>query len=123
MLDRGRSKDVARILLACIRLLNGVAAVVAPGLLARQIGIDPDKNPGIRYVFRMFGIRTVLIGIDLLVQQGDRRAESLRQAILIHASDTLAAFLASLSSNFPQRSKLVVAISALNTALAVYASR
>ena len=42
----------------------------------------------------MFGIRTVLIGAELLMQTGDRRAEALRRAILIHASDTLAALLA-----------------------------
>ena len=66
--------DVARVLLASIRLLNGGLALVAPGFLARQIGVDPEANPGIAYVFRMFGIRTVLIGAELLVQTGERRS-------------------------------------------------
>jgi hypothetical protein len=116
-------RDYARILLAGIRLLNGVAALLVPGFLARQLGIDPDANPGVKYVFRMFGIRTVLIGAELLVQTGDRRAEALRRAVLIHAADTLAAFLATLSPQFPKNGRVIVWISAVNTALAIIANR
>src|ERR1700694_938674 len=120
--DKGM-RDYARILLALIRLGNGLAALLVPGFLARQVGIDPDANPGALYVFRMFGIRTVLLGIELFTQTGDRRAEALRRAILIHASDTLAAFLATLSGSFPKTGRLIVYISAANTVLAVIASR
>ena len=116
-------RDYARVLLAGIRLLNGSLALLVPGFLARQIGADPDANPGILYVFRMFGIRTVLIGAELLLQTGDRRAEAVRRSVVIHASDTLAAFLATLSGNFPKKSRTIVWISALNTLLAVLANR
>ena len=115
--------NVARILLALIRLVNGGAALLVPGFLARQIGVDPDANPGVVYVFRMFGIRTVVIGVELLVTSGERRSEALRRAVLIHASDTLAAYLATLASNFPKRGRLIVWISASNTALAIIANR
>jgi hypothetical protein len=118
-----RTRDYARILLAWIRLLNGFAALLIPGFLARQIGVDPDANPAVTYVLRMFGIRTVLIGAELLVQTGDRRAEALRRAILIHASDTLAAFLASLSPRFPKQGRTIIWISAANTVLALIANR
>src|ERR1700681_2401676 len=116
-------RDYARILLALIRLANGLLALLVPGFLARQVGIDPDANPGALYVFRMFGIRTVLLGAELLIQTGDRRAEAVRRAVLIHASDTLAAYLATLSSSFPSRGKLIVWISAANPVLAFFASR
>ena len=115
--------DLARVLLGWIRLANGLGALLAPGFLARQIGVDPVANPAIKYVFRMFGIRTVLIGLDLLSQNGERRAQSLRRAILIHASDTLAAWLATRSGRFPRRSRIIVWISAVNTVLAVIANR
>jgi hypothetical protein len=115
--------DYARVALACIRLLNGGAALLAPGFLARQIGIDPDANPGVRYVFRMFGVRTVLIGADLLLPAGPRRSDALHRAALIHASDTLAALLAALSRQFPKRGRVIVGISALNTLLALVADR
>lgn len=116
-------RDLARVLLALIRLANGSAALLAPGFLARQVGVDPDANPGVVYVFRMFGIRTVLIGAELLMQTGDRRDEALRRAVVIHASDTLAAVLASVSGNFPKRGRIIVGISAVNTLLALIASR
>jgi hypothetical protein len=115
--------DYARVLLGCIRLLNGGLALVAPGFLARQIGVDPDANPGIVYVFRMFGIRTVLVGAELLQPHGPRRDDALKRAVLIHASDTLAAFLAAMSAQFPKSGRGVVAISALNTLLAIIANR
>jgi len=118
-----RIADYARVLLACIRLLNGGLALLAPGFLARQIGVDPDANPGILYVFRMFGIRTVLIGAELVMAPSDRRDEAVKRAVVIHASDTLAAFLAAMSKNFPTSSRTIVGISALNTLLAVFANR
>jgi hypothetical protein len=116
-------REYARVLLACIRLLNGGAALLVPGFLARQIGVDPNANPGVVYVFRMFGIRTVLLGAELLVVSGERRSEAVRRAVLIHASDTLAAFLATRSSQFPKQGRTIVFISALNTALAIVANR
>src|SRR5690348_10351394 len=122
-MPRVRLSDYARVLLASIRLLNGGLALLAPGFLARQIGVDPETNPGITYVFRMFGIRTVLIGAELLQPPGDRRDEALQRAILVHASDTLAASLAALSGQFPKSGRVIVGISALNTVLAVLANR
>src|SRR5262249_38534180 len=116
-------QDVARVLLALIRLFNGLAALLVPGMLARQLGVDPERSPATLYVFRMFGIRTVLIGAELLVSSGEKRVDATRQAVLIHASDTLAAWLATRSGVFPERGKLIVWISALNTALAVLANR
>jgi hypothetical protein len=115
-----RAADAARVLLAGIRLVNGLAALVAPGFLARRIGVDPVANPGITYVFRMFGIRTVLVGAELLFPAGDRRAESVRTAVVIHASDTLAAWLAARTGRVPG---VIVWISAVNTVLAAAANR
>lgn len=122
MLAVNRLREPARILLACTRVLMGLLGLLAPGIPAKQIGVDPKANPGIEYVFRMFGIRTVLIGVELLMQTGDRRAEALRRAVLIHASDTLAAYLAARSGYFPKQGRIIVWISAANTILAVIAN-
>jgi hypothetical protein len=109
-------------LLAGIRLFNGGAALLAPGFLARQAGIDPASNPGAIYFIRLFGIRTVVIGVQLLVLTGEQRSEALRVGVLIHGSDTLAAAMAAASERLPSSTgKMLTAISALNTALAIYA--
>ena len=119
-----RMADLARILLACIRLFNGLAALFVPQQLAHRLGIDTDENPAALYVFRMFGIRTVLIALDLLAGPGPRRDQALRVAPLIHASDTVAAILAAQTGKLPQPTgRLVVVISAVNTALALIANR
>jgi hypothetical protein len=116
--------DYARILLGCIRLFNGGVALLAPQLLAKNIGIDPDATPGALYVFRMFGIRTVLIATDLLFESGEARDEAIRRAPLIHASDTLAAGIATMSGRLPGRSGFTITvISAVNTILALYARK
>src|SRR5919204_3533205 len=116
------SPDTARTLLACIRLINGGLALLAPGFLARRLGVDPDRQPAILYVFRMFGIRTVLIGADLLLQTDQQQADNVRRAVLIHASDTLAAGLAARTGRLPGAAGLTITlISAVNTLLALYA--
>jgi hypothetical protein len=105
-------------------LLNGALALVAPQLLAKRLGIDPRTTPAALYVFRMFGIRTVLIAMDLLLQSGQRRDDAIKQAPIIHASDTMAAALAALSGRMPGSSGLMITlISAVNTALALYARK
>jgi uncharacterized protein YjeT (DUF2065 family) len=119
-----RMADSARILLACIRLFNGLTALLVPQQLARRLGIDTDEYPAAMYVLRMFGIRTVLIGFDLLAPHGHRRQQAVKAAPIIHASDTLAAFLAGQNGHFPQpMARLTVVISAVNTGLAIIANR
>ena len=108
--------------LAVIRLVNGIVALFAPAWLARRLNVDPDKQPAMLYVFRMFGIRTVFIGADLWLNP-EGRARALRQGIVIHGSDTTAALIAFIFGQLPVRSALTaVAISSVNTALAVYAT-
>jgi len=116
--------NCARLALAAIRLFNGSAALLAPHLLAERLGVKPSDNQAIIYVFRMFGIRTILIGLELLVTDGDALAQSVQRGILIHASDTTAAALAGLTGQLPPRAGVTTTlISATNTMLAIAAFR
>jgi hypothetical protein len=113
-------RDYARILLAGIRLFNGAAALFAPTLLARQFRDNP--NSAVIYVLRLFGVRTIIVGIELLVPDEEVRASALRYAIPIHASDTLSAALAGIQGQLPPHvSIMLTAISGVNTALAIVA--
>jgi hypothetical protein len=119
-----RSYDYARIALGLIRLFNGGVALLAPQLLAGRLGIDARTSPAALYVFRMFGIRTVLIALDLLIESDKRRADAINQAPIIHASDTLAACIAMMSGRMPGNSGVMITvISAINTGLALYARK
>ena len=113
-------RDYARILLAGIRLLNGAAALFAPTLLARQFGDTP--NHSVIYALRLFGVRTIIIGIELLVPDEESRAIALRYAIPIHASDTLSAALAGMQGQLPPRTAIMLTtLSGVNTTLAIIA--
>lgn len=118
-----RVPGLARVALAAIRIVNGSAALAAPELLARNLGVRRDDDQAVQYVFRMFGIRTVVIGLQLLLPEGELRRASVRTAPIIHASDTTAAALAGITRQIPARAALIAtSISALNTALALTAA-
>ncbi len=121
MFDRPeRVRDYARILLAGIRIFNGGAALFAPAWMAGRLGDNP--NSAIIYALRLFGVRTIIIGVELLVPDEQRRANALRYAIPIHASDTITAALAGIQGQLPRRTSiLLTALSGLNTTLAVLA--
>jgi hypothetical protein len=112
--------DLARLLLAGVRLTMGTAGLLAPGLVIRRLDIDPATQPGMRYPLRMFGIRTVLIGADLLVPDARRRWHAERLAPVVHGSDTVSAFLAWRRGDLPrQAGAMATAISAVNLVLAL----
>ena len=112
----------ARYALAAIRIVNGLLAFVAPSVIIKRFGENPDKDAAAIYGLRLFGVRTVLIGADLITQRGEPLEHSIKQAVLIHASDTLTAATLGTSKRIrPRMAVPITLISALNTALAVAA--
>jgi hypothetical protein len=121
--DRGVVRG-ARIALAGIRIFNGGTALFAPGVFAARTGVPASMDGPVLYPWRMFGIRTVLVGTDLLTRNEEVRRHALRVAVIVHASDTAAAFAALRSGQVPRKTAVpAVAISALNTLLAMLARR
>jgi hypothetical protein len=113
---------VARRALAGIRIVNGGVALLAPGFIIRQFGESPEKDNAAVYGLRMFGVRTVLIGLDLVVLSGAARRRALGQAVIIHASDTASAAALGLTGRVKPRTAVTLTlISATNTGLAVTA--
>ena len=116
-----RLGDAARVMLAAIRIFNGVMGLLAPARPARRIG-SPEGTP--LYPWRMFGIRTVFIGAELLSRDPARRDRAVRLALPIHASDTVSAALGGLRGETSRRTSLLLtAISGTNTLLALLARR
>jgi len=112
----------ARTALGVVRLVNGTIALVAPEKFLHVIGIDPDQNRVATYVLRMFGIRTIFLGLDLLSGEGAARDSAVRRAVFIHATDTVAAVLAGATGALPMRAAVSGAVtSTVNTALSVIA--
>ena len=119
VIDASRARKV----LAGIRLVNGGLALVAPQSLLRRLGTDPDRDPSGIYPFRMLGIRTLLIGADLLLLTGEQSRRATKMAVVIHASDTATAATCLVKGYLPRKAGIVATvISGVNTILAVIAA-
>jgi hypothetical protein len=114
---------VSRYALGGIRVVNGALALVAPAVIQKRLG-DPaaDRNAAAIYGLRLFGVRTVLIGADLIRLRGEALRHAVRSAPLIHASDTATVLMLHRNKQLPtQMARPLALISGLNTVLAVTA--
>jgi hypothetical protein len=114
---------VTRYALGGIRIINGALGLLAPAVIMKRLGdTAPDRNAAAIYGLRMFGVRTVVIGADLLRSDGDALSRALSAAPLIHASDTATVLtLLRRKQLAPELARPLALISGVNTALAVTA--
>jgi hypothetical protein len=115
--------NTARFALGAIRLIAGTTGLLAPAMIISRFGDDnPTDNPAAIYGLRLFGIRTVLLGADLIRLHGRDLDRALLQAPLIHASDTATVLTLQRNKQLsPERARPLALISGLNTVLAVTA--
>ena len=110
----------ARIALGLVRLANGSLALFAPDVLGKRLGVATKDSPGLGYGLRLFGVRTVLLGLGLLRARNDAESPVVRQALVVHTADTAAALVVMQRGELPAKgAKLAVAASAINIVLAV----
>jgi hypothetical protein len=116
--------QVPVVALGLIRLANGLWALFAPASLLRALGSSQAASPPATYILRMFGIRTIFLGLDLLARSPSGRREALERAPIIHATDALAAFSAGITRQLPPRAAAAtLGISSVNLGLAVVARK
>ena len=114
----------ARVGLGLIRIVNGALGLFAPRVLIGRIDDRQPASPAAVYAFRLFGVRTILIGRDLITLRGEELDRAVAAAPLIHASDTVTAVLVTVSGQVDRRrGATLIAISGLNTVLALLARR
>jgi hypothetical protein len=121
--DLGTVATATRYALGGIRIVNGAIGLVAPAVIQKRLGdTAPASNPAAIYGLRLFGVRTVVIGADLLRLRGDALTHAVRSAPLIHASDTLTVLtLLRKKQLAPELARPLALISGVNTLLAVTA--
>lgn len=118
-----RAQSWARYPLGAIRLFNGAASLFVPRQLGKRLGVDPDTSPAAVYVLRLFGVRTIYVGLELLIGRGEHLRHALRVAPAVHLSDTLAAYAAGKAGELPAKSaRMATVISSVNFVLAILAA-
>ena len=120
----GRISTGARYALGAVRVVNGVLGLVAPTFIARRLGDEhPERNAAAVYGLRMFGVRTIVIGLDLFQPPGEALDRAVRAAPLIHGSDTATVLTLQRREVLPAPlARPLAAISGVNTLLAVTAA-
>lgn len=115
----------ARRTLAQARLAVGIGALVAPRVLSRAFGIDPDANPATPYLARMFGAREVFMAAPFLMPApGLDESELAARAVPVDAADAVASLAAGLRGYLPWRAALpATAIAVAGTWLGTIASQ
>lgn len=117
-----RIGQAARFALAGIRMINGGLALIAPGVIIGRFDEQPASDNAAIYGLRMFGVRTVLLGIDLVALRGKPLRRALGQAVIIHGTDTVTAALLGVSGRVKQRTAIpLTLVSMTNTTLAITA--
>jgi hypothetical protein len=117
-----RVGQAARFALAGIRVINGGLALIAPGVIIGRFDEQPGSDSAATYALRMFGIRTVLLGVDLAALSGEPLRRALGQAVIIHGTDTATAASLGFSGRVRPRTAIpLTLISLTNTALAITA--
>jgi len=112
----------ARTLLGLIRMVNGAIGLAAPRLFISRFDPDHRPSPAAIYAFRLFGVRTVLIGLDLL-RDGPHVPRAVAAAPLIHGSDVATVVALGAQGSIPPRTaRVTTAISAVNLLLALVAA-
>jgi hypothetical protein len=95
-----------------------------PHVLVHRFSEQGQNATAATYAFRMFGIRTVIIGLELLMLKGAELQRAANIAPVIHGSDTVAAFLAARYGKLPRRMGIIlITISAINTVLSLIGRR
>jgi hypothetical protein len=119
----GTLGTTARFALGGVRIVAGSLGLFAPAMIISRFGDgNPSANPAAIYGLRLFGIRTVLIGADLIRLRGRDLDRALRAAPIIHASDTATVLTLQRRKQLsPERARPLALISGLNTVLALIA--
>ena len=94
--------------LAYARIAVGALSLLSPTLAAKAFLLDPDHNPQLPLITRMFGSREVALGALTLASSGKARAALVQAGIAVDGADTLAGLAATISGSISKPAGLVL---------------
>lgn len=108
----------ARNALVGVRGTIGVLALLFPRFAGRLFGIDPDENPAVPYVARLFGARELFMAAPFLDESmEDVQDYALRAGVAVDSADVVAGLFAGARGYLGKRATLMVTSTAAVAAL------
>ncbi len=99
--------------LAYGRVGLGLVSLLAPRLAAKMLLLDPELNPQLLAVTRMFGSREIAVGGLTLAASGAAREQLVQVGVAIDGADVLTGLVAAVSGAVPKKAGLLIAAVAL----------
>jgi len=113
-------KEAATNAIAAARIAVGSGAWLAPNLSGRLFGLDPEGNPQLPYVGRLFGARDVALGAGALRSSRKTRDAWLTAGFACDVADVAAGVLAGARGQLPVPAAALVSATAGAFAAAGY---
>ncbi len=94
----------------------GVGVCLAPRLAGKLFGLDPDGNPQLTYVGRLFGVRDVALAYGVVTSRGPQRSLWLRIGLACDIADAAAGVLGGRRGDLPKLATVLVTCTAVGAA-------
>ena len=111
-------KEKAANAIAAGRIAVGAGAWLTPNLSGRLFGLDPEGNPQLPYVGRLFGARDVVLGAGVLRSQRKHKDNWVAAGFACDVADVAAGVIAGARGQLPPASAALVSATAAAFAVA-----
>jgi hypothetical protein len=96
--------------LAYGRIAVGTISLLSPKLAARLFLLDPNTNPQLPYLGRLFGSREIALGVITLAAPDDARRRLVQVGVAVDAADALTGIASVVSGNVPKKTALLLTV-------------
>jgi hypothetical protein len=118
--QRDKKREAAKDAVAIARIGVGASTWLAPSLTGRLFGLDPEGNPQLPYIGRLFGARDVVLGAGALRSPRKQKDAWLAAGMACDVADTVAGGLAGAKRQLPPAAAAMVTATAAGFAIAGY---
>ncbi len=94
------------------RVAVGAAAVAAPEMVTKNLGVDPVSNPQATYLTRLFGLREVALGLATLAARGRSGKGVIGIGVLVDAGDAFTSWQAMQQGQITRKSAMTLLVPA-----------
>jgi hypothetical protein len=115
-----KQRDKAKDAVAVGRIVVGAGAYLTPNLSGRLFGLDPDGNPQLPYIGRLFGARDVALGAGVLRSSKKQKDAWATAGLACDVADVGAGALAGIRGQLPPAAAALVTATAAGFAIAGY---